>query len=104
MPIAPYDPYAPVNPWWQQQQAPQQGAPFSQPPSANSAKQQPSLYDMMLNLGRMTRPQYDKAISGPGAYGISPQIAATAGPWEFLVFLLMVVLGFCVVCGFVVGG
>jgi hypothetical protein len=39
---------------------------------------------MMLNLGRMSRPEYDRAIQGPGAYGIAPKDAARAGPWAFL--------------------
>jgi hypothetical protein len=52
--------------------------------SANSPNAPPSLYDMMLNLGRMSRPQYDKAVQGSGAYGISPQTAGAAGPMAFL--------------------
>jgi hypothetical protein len=90
---AAFDPYAgTAQPWWQQQQqAPQQGAQFSQPPPPVQAKQwwqglpaaksqtgqsadqsgqpakQPSLYDMMLNLGRMTPADYNKVIKGGGA-------------------------------------
>ena len=93
-----YDPYAPVNPWWQQQQAPQQGMPFGPPPapvqqkqwwqmagmpkSANtspdttpsapgqSANQKPpSLFDMMTNLGRMTPADYNKRIQGGAPSG-----------------------------------
>jgi hypothetical protein len=96
----PYDPYAPVNPWWQQRQAPQQGVPFDpvsapqQPKpwwqglpavkgqqSGQSADQPgqsakpPSLLDMMLNLGRMTPADYNKRIQGgapSGSYGAIP--------------------------------
>jgi hypothetical protein len=48
---------------------------------ANRPKQPPSLLDMMMGLGRMTRPQYDKAIQGSGS---SPKDAARLGPWAFL--------------------
>lgn len=34
----PYDPYAQPNPWWQQQQGPQQGAQFGQPPAPQQPK------------------------------------------------------------------
>jgi len=38
----------------------------------------------MMGLGRMTRPEYDRAIQGPGAYGVPPKDAARVNPWAFL--------------------
>jgi len=74
--------------WWEQQPPPQpQARPDDSNPSGQPAtqpKRPPSLFDMMLNLGKMTRPEYDKAINSPGAYGIAPKNAATLGPWGFL--------------------
>lgn len=103
----PYDPpYAPANPWWQQQQRPQQGQVFAQPPpptqpkqwyeglptvkpgqfanspdDANSAKQpQPSLMQMLMLGGKPT-------MSGApsGSYGAIPSQGANMGsmnPWR----------------------
>jgi hypothetical protein len=74
--------------WWDQ--AVQVGQPANRPVNTPDdrtdyeRKQPPSLLDMMMSLGRMTRPEYDRAIQGPGAYGISPRDAARAGPWAFL--------------------
>jgi hypothetical protein len=74
--------------WWEQSmpgaggQQPDDSQSASQ--SANSPKQPPSLLDMMMSLGKMTRPQYDKAIQGGGAGGIAPGAAAQVSPWAFL--------------------
>jgi hypothetical protein len=53
-------------------------------PAGAGGKGPPSLLDMMMGLGRMTRPEYDKAIAGPGANGIAPRDAAMVSPWAFL--------------------
>jgi hypothetical protein len=77
-----------MPPWWEQpqpsrkDQSVDQSDDPSQPP--NRPKQPPSLLDMMMNLGRMTRPEYDKAIREPGSYGVPPKDAARASPWAFL--------------------
>ena len=63
--------------WWEQG-PPQDGQ------SANSPNQPPGLLQMMTNLGRMSRPQYDQAIKGGGAGGIPPGAAAQVSPWAFL--------------------
>jgi hypothetical protein len=64
----PFDRTQQPRQWWEQpppspQQRPDDsnpsGQPATQPP--NTAKPPPSLYDMMLSVGRMTRPQYDQA-------------------------------------------
>jgi hypothetical protein len=59
-------------------QSPQEEDP-SKPGTAK--QQQPSLLDMMLGLGRMTRPQYDKAIAGQGG---KAQGTAMVSPWAWL--------------------
>jgi len=74
--------------WWEP--AVQYGQPANRPVNTpddrtdDQRKKPPSLFDMMLNLGRMSRPEYDKAIQGPGSYGVAPKDAARAGPWAFL--------------------
>ena len=75
--------------WWEQplpasrkDQPADQSADPSQTP--DRPKQPPSLLDMMIGLGRMTRPEYDKAIREPGSYGVPPKDAARASPWAFL--------------------
>lgn len=74
--------------WWEP--AVQVGKPKNQPEnmpddrSDNQRKQPPSLLDMMMDLGRMSRPQYDRAIQGQGAYGTAPRDAARVSPWAFL--------------------
>jgi hypothetical protein len=78
--------------WWEQplpqrkDQPADQSADPSQDPNAPKAppRQPPSLLDMMMGLGRMTRPEYDRAIREPGAYGVPPKDAARASPWAFL--------------------
>ena len=55
----------------------------SQPASSpNDPKKPPSMLDMMMGLGRMTRPEYDKAIAGspPG----QQQGMAMVSPWAWL--------------------
>src|SRR5580765_3450010 len=75
--------------WWEQPmpqgQASQMGqtADPSNPDDPNAPKKKPpSLLDMMMGLGRMTRPQYDKAIqsSPPG----QQQGMAMVSPWAWL--------------------
>ena len=75
--------------WWEQpppqpQARPDDSAvpqPATQPP--NTAKQ-PSLLEMGLNVGRMTRPQYDQALKGSGGPYGSPNAAAMVSPWAWL--------------------
>jgi hypothetical protein len=67
-----------------QGQASQMGGQGTDPAQPGAPKGPPSLLDMMMGLGRMTRPQYDKAIQGPGNYGVAPKDAARAGPMAFL--------------------
>jgi len=76
--------------WWEQ---PMPSAPAQSGENAGAQspqddpskpKQPPSLLDMMMNLGRMSRPQYDRAMQGPGAYGVAPKDAAALGPWGWL--------------------
>jgi hypothetical protein len=70
--------------WWEH--AIQYGQPanrpvntpdYQDPNDPERKKPQPSLLEMGLNIGRMTRPQYDQAIKGapPGA---------AANPWAWL--------------------
>jgi len=74
--------------WWEQPQPSRKDQPADQssdPSQApNRPKQPPSLLDMMMGLGRMTRPEYDKAIREPGSYGVPPKDAARVSPWAFL--------------------
>ena len=87
------DPFARNAPkqkeWWEQPlprrmgEAPQDDPANPDDPNA-PRKKPPSLYDMMMNLGRMSRPEYDRAIAGPGSYGVSPRDAARVSPWAFL--------------------
>lgn len=71
--------------WWEQPMPPGQASQMgADPVQPGAPKGPPSLFDMMIGLGKMTRPQYDKAIQGPGAYGISPQDAGRLGPLAFL--------------------
>lgn len=74
--------------WWEQPLPPRRGQSADQSDDPSQApgapKRPPSMFDMMMGLGSMTRPQYDKAISGPGNYGIAPQDAARVSPWAFL--------------------
>ena len=86
----PFDRTQQPKQWWEQPPPqPQQrnddnpsGQPATQP--ASLSKQPPSLLDMMMGLGKMTRPEYDKAISGPsGPYG-PPRAAAQVSPWAWL--------------------
>src|SRR6478609_5534706 len=83
----PFDRAQQPKPWWDQPPPQSQARPDDSNPSGQPATQPqrpPGLYDMLLNLGKMTRPEYDKAINGPGAYGIAPKNAAMLGPWGFL--------------------
>ena len=72
--------------WWEQplpqrkDQPSDQDADSSQAP--NSPKQPPSLMDMMMGLGRMTRPEYDKAVSGMGPG--QAQGLGMVSPWAYL--------------------
>jgi len=67
--------------WWEQ--AVQYGQPANRPVNMpddrtdEQRKKPPSLLDMMMGLGRMTRPQYDKAVQGTGP-------AAQVSPWAWL--------------------
>ena len=74
--------------WWEQPLPPRKDQPADQSADPSQAplapKQPPSLLDMMMGLGRMTRPEYDKAIREPGAYGVPPKDAARVSPWAFL--------------------
>lgn len=72
--------------WWEQPlpQAQQRSDDNPSGQMANQPAKQPSLFDMMLNLGKMTRPEYDKAINSPGAFGIAPKDAGMLGPWALL--------------------
>lgn len=74
--------------WWEQPLTPRQSQPADQSADPSQApgatKRPPSMFEMMMSLGSLTRPQYDKAISGPGSYGASPQDAAWVSPWAFL--------------------
>jgi hypothetical protein len=78
--------------WWEQPLPAQQRRPDdpgtpsdgANSPEQGGAKKPPSLLDMMMGLGRMSRPQYDRAIQGQGGYGISPKDAAQVSPWAFL--------------------
>jgi len=90
---SPFERAAPQQPkqWWEQPlpmgksggaQSPQDDP--SNPDDPNAPKKQPSLFDMMMNLGRMSRPEYDRAIQGPGSYGVAPRDAARVSPWAFL--------------------
>jgi hypothetical protein len=63
----PFDRAQQPRPWWEQpppspQQRPDDSNPSGQP--ATQPKPPPSLLDMMMSLGRMPRPQYDKATAG----------------------------------------
>jgi len=89
------DPFARNAPkqkeWWEQPlprrmaEPPQDDQSKDDDPSnPDSKKKPPSLFDMMMNLGRMSRPEYDRAIQGPGAYGVAPRDAARVSPWAFL--------------------
>ena len=88
---SPFERAAPQQPkqWWDQPlprrmgEAPQDDPANPDDPNA-PRKKPPSLYDMMMNLGRMSRPEYDRAIQGPGSYGVSPRDAARVSPWAFL--------------------
>lgn len=74
--------------WWEP--AVQYGQPANRPVntpddrSDDQRKKPPSLLDMMMGLGRMTRPEYDKAIADQGNYGVAPRDAARVSPWAFL--------------------
>jgi len=86
---SPFDRAPQQKQWWEQplpmqrkDQPADQSADPSQAP--NRPKQPPSMFDMMMGLGKMTRPEYDKAISGPsGPYG-APGAAAQVSPWAWL--------------------
>ena len=107
----PYDPYAPVNPWWTQQQAPQQGAQFSPPPapvqqkqwwqgvpmpksqtgkSDDPSKPQPSLLQLLMLGGKPTYSGTPTGGAAPsGSYGAIPGAGAGgmnmgANPWAWL--------------------
>ena len=68
--------------WWEQPM-PGRPAQMGEPPpdDPSKPKQPPSLLDMMMNLGRMSRPQYDKAIANQGGQA---QGYAMVSPWAFL--------------------
>jgi len=82
----PFDRTQQPKQWWEQPlpQAQQRNDDNPSGQMANQPAKQPSLLDMMMGLGKMTRPEYDKALNGPGAYGIAPKNAAMLGPWGFL--------------------
>jgi len=84
---SPFDRAPQQKQWWEQplpmqrkDQPADQSADPSQAP--NRPKQPPSMLDMMMGLGRMTRPEYDKAIHGapPG----QQQGLAQVSPWAWL--------------------
>jgi len=83
----PFDRTQQPKQWWQQPlpQAQQRnddnpsGQMANQP--ANSPKQPPSMLDMMMNLGKLTRPEYDKTIAGQGGQA---QGYAMVSPWAWL--------------------
>ena len=83
---SPFDRTNQPRQWWGQPlPSPQQRPDDSNTPQpANQPKKPPSLLDMMMGVGRMTRPEYDRAIQGPGAYGVPPKDAARVNPWAFL--------------------
>jgi len=84
---SPFDRAQQPKQWWDQPPPQPQARPDDSNPSGQPAtqpKRPPSLLDMMMNLGKMTRPEYDKAISGPsGPYG-PPRAAAQVSPWAWL--------------------
>ena len=69
--------------WWTQPppQAQQRNDDNPSGQLANQPAKQPSLFDMMLNLGKMTRPEYNKTIAGQGGQA---QGMAMVSPWAFL--------------------
>lgn len=76
--------------WWEQPmpqgQASQMGGTIgtgmgADPAQPGASKGPPSLLDMMMNFGKMTRPQYDKAIAGQGG---TAQGYGMVSPWAFL--------------------
>jgi hypothetical protein len=73
--------------WWEQpmptgrQQPDDNNRPANQPIRQISRR---ACSTLMMGLSRMSRPQYDKAIQGGGAGGISPGAAAQVSPWAFL--------------------
>jgi hypothetical protein len=89
----PQTPFERPKEWWEQApparpggsggaQSPQDD-PANSPNGqlANRPKQPPSLLEMMMSLGRMTRPQYDKAIASQGGQARG---TAMASPWAWL--------------------
>jgi hypothetical protein len=82
----PFDRTQQPKQWWEQPlpQAQQRnddkpaGQLANQP--ANSPKP-PSMLDMMMGLGKMTRPEYDKTIAGQGGQA---QGYAMVSPWAWL--------------------
>jgi len=82
---SPFDRTNQPKQWWEQplpqpQARPDDSNPNGQP--ADQPKKPPSMLDMMMGLGRMTRPEYDKAIAGspPG----QQQGMAMVSPWAWL--------------------
>lgn len=85
--------------WWEQSMPAQKPNDPNAPsgsaggdPRLDAPKPPPSLLDLMMGLGRMTRPEYDRAIQYGTAQG-SPRPAvqygtaqgsATASPWAWL--------------------
>jgi len=81
---SPFDRAQQPKQWWDQPPPQPQQRPddSNDPQPANQPKKPPSLLDMMMSLGRMTRPQYDKAILGapPG----QQRGQAMVSPWAWL--------------------
>jgi hypothetical protein len=64
---SPFDRAQQPKQWWDQPPPQPQARPDDSNPSGQPAtqpKRPPSLLDMMMSLGKMTRPEYDKAIVG----------------------------------------
>jgi hypothetical protein len=84
----PSGPFERPKEWWEQplptrkDQPADQSADPSQVPTR--PPQPPSLLDMMMSLGRLTRPQYDKAIASQGDRPRDPRDPAPASPWAWL--------------------
>jgi hypothetical protein len=84
----PFDRAQQPKQWWQQPPPQSQQRPDDDNPSgqmanqpANPSKQPPSLLNMMMGLGKMTRPEYDKTIAGQGG---TAQGYGMVSPWAFL--------------------
>ena len=79
----PFDRTQQPKQWWEQPlpQAQQRPDDSNDPQPANQPKKPPSMLDMMMGLGKMTRPEYDKTIAGQGGQA---QGYAMVSPWAWL--------------------